>query len=1082
MRKHFLLLFLLTLLPLAGWSADGDIVDPTGKSGATALTYTGAAQELLQTAGSVEGANYYLYYYVSETEEVPAWNNGTGWTKVSGNVKATDAGTYYVYFTAYNENTQAAPVIGRYVSVKIAQKTLTATVKADAAAPTYFAKDFMAADPEKPVKADVTITGMLSGVSAESLVDVANTIDYEYNGINANADKNGTLFTGNTGYAITFSGITLKTAAKKNYSLTIAPRVMRIKQIALTSTNYAAEAANGKFTVTRNTAYDATKKPVYTGLAHDVSYTVKYYYGDDLENDVYTMQATDVAMKFKSGVDSYPAAVDALDYTPVVSFVANGNFSGTDIALASNAAYNYGIQRANLLVMLNNDSRVYNGYAFLDENDPNAPTPGFNFSQLLGKDAGKAVTGLDITKLEAATGTLTKNAKDYSIKVKQTDAENAEIQYPAVYYTAEEAAAYNSSHNLTQESTDYKTTASVKVVASSAKLSKNYNVIPVAGTWTIDKKAVTVTATADAITYGQQVGTITITAVGGLQIDANNDGDYVDAGDTDENVTIVASFKATTAAAADLKVGENVITVSKKTKSDYDDYNSTTKASATYDTNEAVLANYTIDPLPGTLIVNGVGFTIAPNIAATMEYGTTPAPTYAAFNNTTHAAISTKIAPTYLYRKSTEEASAATTTVPTAVGSYIVSIKQDDNLAPTGYDPLLTSYNETPFTITKKLLDFTIDDVTLHNGDTKTTLNQYGNIKLKDGYALVPGEKLEVEYSFTAAAGLTIGAETADYVISGDEGTTYAAIVASLPEGKANNDNYTLKANVKGNLKIAAGRLLFVDGTDANVNFLIKDAATAVKNAPSNNPITYDVTFADRTLKANEWNVLVLPFAITPLEFCNAKCVVTANTEEYVNDYAVFNVLKSADQSKNSMKFGLTLNEIPANTPFLVKPSKEIKFMRTKVDGETSTNYYLTFTGRKVEYKEVPAVTKDGVNFIGTYKNQTVKGGAKIMYMGADDAGHYTFFTATDNGEAFDINLGSTRAYLDFTGTALGDAAAPTILVEEADGSTTAIVGITADGVAVAAEGWYTINGIKLQGVPTEKGVYINNGKKVVVK
>ena len=83
--------------------------------------------------------------------------------------------------------------------------------------------------------------------------------------------------------------------------------------------------------------------------------------------------------------------------------------------------------------------------------------------------------------------------------------------------------------------------------------------------------------------------------------------------------------------------------------------------------------------------------------------------------------------------------------------------------------------------------------------------------------------------------------------------------------------------------------------------------------------------------------------------------------------------------------------------------------------------------------------------------------------MGADDARHYTFFTATDNGEAFDINLGSTRAYLDFTGTTLGDAAAPTILVEEADGSTTAIVGITADGVAVAAEGWYTINGIKLK-------------------
>lgn len=29
---------------------------------------------------------------------------------------------------------------------------------------------------------------------------------------------------------------------------------------------------------------------------------------------------------------------------------------------------------------------------------------------------------------------------------------------------------------------------------------------------------------------------------------------------------------------------------------------------------------------------------------------------------------------------------------------------------------------------------------------------------------------------------------------------------------------------------------------------------------------------------------------------------------------------------------------------------------------------------------------------------------------------------------------------------------------------------------------WYTINGVKLQGKPTQKGVYINGGRKVVIK
>ena len=33
-----------------------------------------------------------------------------------------------------------------------------------------------------------------------------------------------------------------------------------------------------------------------------------------------------------------------------------------------------------------------------------------------------------------------------------------------------------------------------------------------------------------------------------------------------------------------------------------------------------------------------------------------------------------------------------------------------------------------------------------------------------------------------------------------------------------------------------------------------------------------------------------------------------------------------------------------------------------------------------------------------------------------------------------------------------------------------------------SAGAWYTVNGVKLNGKPTTKGMYINNGKKVVIK
>ena len=64
----------------------------------------------------------------------------------------------------------------------------------------------------------------------------------------------------------------------------------------------------------------------------------------------------------------------------------------------------------------------------------------------------------------------------------------------------------------------------------------------------------------------------------------------------------------------------------------------------------------------------------------------------------------------------------------------------------------------------------------------------------------------------------------------------------------------------------------------------------------------------------------------------------------------------------------------------------------------------------------------------------------------------------------------------------MADAAAR-IFIEEPDGTTTVIKGINADGEAIVDnEGWYTLNGVKLQGAPTQKGIYINNGKKIVVK
>ena len=70
------------------------------------------------------------------------------------------------------------------------------------------------------------------------------------------------------------------------------------------------------------------------------------------------------------------------------------------------------------------------------------------------------------------------------------------------------------------------------------------------------------------------------------------------------------------------------------------------------------------------------------------------------------------------------------------------------------------------------------------------------------------------------------------------------------------------------------------------------------------------------------------------------------------------------------------------------------------------------------------------------------------------------------------------RAYLP-----LGAAVAPaharqSMNINISDGSVTAIKTLTVDDTN---DSWYTIDGLKLNGKPQRKGLYINNGKKVYI-
>ena len=57
-----------------------------------------------------------------------------------------------------------------------------------------------------------------------------------------------------------------------------------------------------------------------------------------------------------------------------------------------------------------------------------------------------------------------------------------------------------------------------------------------------------------------------------------------------------------------------------------------------------------------------------------------------------------------------------------------------------------------------------------------------------------------------------------------------------------------------------------------------------------------------------------------------------------------------------------------------------------------------------------------------------------------------------------------------------------TVRLVSRSGETTAIGTLDTTTGDITLDGWYTMDGCKLEGKPTKKGLYINNGRKIVIK
>ena len=102
-----------------------------------------------------------------------------------------------------------------------------------------------------------------------------------------------------------------------------------------------------------------------------------------------------------------------------------------------------------------------------------------------------------------------------------------------------------------------------------------------------------------------------------------------------------------------------------------------------------------------------------------------------------------------------------------------------------------------------------------------------------------------------------------------------------------------------------------------------------------------------------------------------------------------------------------------------------------------------------------------------------------ILFLGENNTLYYPKSGAT---------IGAQRGYFKLTGITAGEKAdgARTIVLDFGDGETTGIIEAGANSQLSTFNSqlsvWYTLDGLRLASKPTQKGIYINNGKKVVIK
>ena len=229
---------------------------------------------------------------------------------------------------------------------------------------------------------------------------------------------------------------------------------------------------------------------------------------------------------------------------------------------------------------------------------------------------------------------------------------------------------------------------------------------------------------------------------------------------------------------------------------------------------------------------------------------------------------------------------------------------------------------------------------------------------------------------------------------------------------------------------------------------------------------TIPVVLQDRTLyKDGKWNTLCLPFSLTAeqiaahADFAGATLMTLDATQK-----------NGFDTEDGTLYLGFkTATEIEAGVPYLVKWTSGDDISNPVFLGVT-----ISSTGAQVVQSQTAGL--ETVQMVGTFSPVSVTADDKSILFLSDD--NTLYYSSTDR------QLRSCRAHFSvpyINGNAGAEARSFVLSFDDEEATGISLT----PGASTEGEGsdcWYTIDGRKLSGKPSQRGMYINKGKKILVK